>query len=116
MRKEVIFAVIAGISIGLIVAVGTWKVARVVKKNTPMAQIKETPAPKKNLGLTIDTLKNYDVVTDNPVIKGLTTSGALTFGSSLQAIASILNASAGWLVQSCLGVCLNAFLSSSYSR
>lgn len=72
MRKEVIFAIIAGISIGLIVAVGTWKVARVVKKNTPAAQLKVTPSPKKNVGLTIDGPLDYDVVTKNPVIKGLT--------------------------------------------
>ncbi len=72
MRKEVLYAVVAGISIGLIAAFGTWRISKLVKiKPTPINKI-EVPTPKNIDTLTIDGLKNYDVVTDDPIIKGLT--------------------------------------------
>lgn len=71
MRKEVVLAILAGISIGLIAAFGTWRVTKMVKVTPPPAVKKETPAPKNVDSITIDGLKNYDVVTENPTIKGL---------------------------------------------
>jgi len=71
MRKEVIFAIIAGISIGLVVAFGTWKVSKIIKNNIPIVINKETPHPKNNVSISIDTLKDFDVVNENPIIKGL---------------------------------------------
>lgn len=70
MRKEVIFAVLAGISIGLVAAFGTWKVSKVVKASpTPIVR-KETPKAQPFFDLSITNIKNFDVVTENPTIKG----------------------------------------------
>lgn len=74
MRKELVFAIIAGISIGLVVAFGTWKVSKIIKKNAPIVINKETPSPKNNVSISIDILKDFDVVNKNPVIKGLTSA------------------------------------------
>jgi hypothetical protein len=72
MRKEVIFAILAGISIGLVAAFGTWRVSKLVKP-TPQSTTKtaKTTPQKKIDTVTIDNLKDYDVVTEIPTIKGL---------------------------------------------
>lgn len=71
MRKEVLYAILAGISIGLIAAFGTWKVSKLVKVTPPPVIKAQTPTPKVIDSISIDGYKNYDVVIDNPVIKGL---------------------------------------------
>ena len=71
MRKELVFAIIAGISIGLVVAFGTWNVSKIIKKNVVVVINKETPTPKNNIPISIDTLKDFDVFNKNPIIKGL---------------------------------------------
>lgn len=71
MRKELVFAIIAGISIGLVVAFGTWNVSKIIKKNVEVVINKETPTPKNNIPISIDTLKDFDVFNINPIIKGL---------------------------------------------
>lgn len=73
MRKEVVFAIFAGISIGLIVAFGAWRVTKAIKKNTQIIDIKKDTPPKNQVSLTISNLYDYDVVTDSKVkIVGLT--------------------------------------------
>jgi len=76
MRKEVLYAIIAGISIGLLAAFGTWRVSKLVKV-TPAPVTKKEVITTKNIdSVTIDGLKNYDVVIENPTIKGLYTPNA----------------------------------------
>lgn len=71
MRKEVLYAIVAGISIGLAVAFGTWKVSKLVKVTPAPIVKRESPTPKPVDTTTITNLKDYDVVTENPIIKGL---------------------------------------------
>ncbi len=71
MRKEVVFAILAGISIGLIAAFGTWRISKLVKVTPPPITKIETPKPKNLDTITIYGLKDYDVLTKNPIIKGL---------------------------------------------
>jgi hypothetical protein len=74
MRKELLYAIIAGISIGLIFAFGTWKISRAIKKDTPNVTVKKsTPSTKNSHSVSIDKLNNFDVVTESIVLSGLTT-------------------------------------------
>ncbi len=69
MRKEVIFAIVAGVAIGLIFAFGAWKTTQVIKSkstNRPN-QVKTTAEPKKNLTLTLDNLVDFEVFTKSPI-------------------------------------------------
>jgi len=68
MRKEIVFAIIAGISIGLIVAFGAWRVTRAIKKNVQVVDIKKDTSPKNQVSLTISNLYDYDVIT-SPTVK-----------------------------------------------
>lgn len=72
MRKEVIYAILAGISIGLFVAFGTWKMTKMIRKTPSISAKKATPNPQNISTLTIDNLKNFDILTNNPKINGLT--------------------------------------------
>lgn len=71
MRKEVVYAIVAGILIGLIVAFGTWRVSKIVKETPMPIAKKETLAPKIIDRISISNFTNYSVVNANPVIKGL---------------------------------------------
>lgn len=72
MRKELIFAIFAGVSIGLLIAFGAWKVGQSFKKSTITLDSKKTPPPAINTQLTLNDLINYDIVTKNPLtISGL---------------------------------------------
>lgn len=66
MRKEVFFAIVAGISIGLVIAFGAWKVTQTFKKTNIVDEIKKNIPPKNNISLTISNLYPYDVITDSP--------------------------------------------------
>lgn len=72
MRKELLYAIIAGISIGLIVAFGTWKISKVLKKDTPIVTRRETPTPKNIQSVSIDKYNNFDVVPQTITLSGLT--------------------------------------------
>lgn len=70
MRKEVVFAIIAGILIGLSMAFGTWKAIKLFKpKPTPPVK-KELPNLKTNNNLIVDTISDFDVITENLNISG----------------------------------------------
>lgn len=71
MRKEVFYAIIAGISIGLVAAFGTWKISRLVKVTPTPIIIDKTPTPTITNKIIINDLKDYDVVIENPIINGL---------------------------------------------
>ena len=70
MRKEVIYAILAGISIGLIAAFGTWRVSKLVKVTPSPVINKDIPTPENIINLTIENLNNFDVFNTNPLIKG----------------------------------------------
>ena len=64
MRKEVAFAVIAGVSIGLIIAFGSWRVTKTLKRKPITSEIQKTPPQKGNLVLDINNLSDYDIITE----------------------------------------------------
>ncbi len=69
MRKEVLFAIIAGIGAGLFLAFGVWKLTSKISKKvaispSPIVQ-NETPTPKPGFTITIASPKNSSVVTDS---------------------------------------------------
>jgi hypothetical protein len=86
MRKEVIFAIFAGIMLGLLVAFGIWRADNALKPavDTNLAtndnpQYSTTTAnssknsSQQNTDLAISSIESGDVFTENPVIlKGLT--------------------------------------------
>ncbi len=82
MRKEVIFAIFAGISIGLIFAFGAWKVAKILKPKPIVVTKKETPQTLIKTHLVIDNYKDFDVVTEDPTIKGISTPNSDIFIST----------------------------------
>lgn len=66
MRKEVFFAIVAGISIGLLIAFGAWKVTQVIKKNRPSSVEKKNIPPQNRIDLSISNLVDYDIIVDSP--------------------------------------------------
>lgn len=75
MRKEFIWAIFAGITFGIVVGFGVWRINSSLKPNN--TQIKPSPTPGPNtsteLKITLDKPENEDVVTDNSVtVSGLT--------------------------------------------
>lgn len=72
MRKEVIYAVIAGITIGLIAAFGVWRLSKLIYKKQPTITKQQAPNPKNNLDIVIDSFSDFDVLTQNTnTIKGV---------------------------------------------
>lgn len=65
MRKETLFAILAGISIGLIFAFGSWKVIKNYKSKPQTTTPRPTPKINKDLFVTLDKTNDYDVVTTN---------------------------------------------------
>lgn len=79
MSKEIVIAVVAGSSLGLVIAFGIWKGNSLlkIKKDNPSAEmtISPNPTPNQNHEFKIVLAKpnNLDVITDTPVvISGLT--------------------------------------------
>lgn len=68
MRKEVILAILAGISIGLFFAFGVYKFTKKVKSRPISLVRQETPRPQNITALSINNLYNFDVITKNPFI------------------------------------------------
>jgi hypothetical protein len=67
MRKELIFAILAGVSIGLIVAFGAWRVTRALKKAPIAIDIKKNLPPKGQVQIAISNLYDFDVVNESPI-------------------------------------------------
>ena len=82
MRKEVLFAVIAGVIFGIIVAFGIWRANSALKSATTTSNssnISPTPSNKtpQEFDLAIVKPENDDVVTESPVIaSGVTGAGS----------------------------------------
>ncbi|MEK7168691.1 MAG: hypothetical protein AAB778_01645, partial [Patescibacteria group bacterium] len=73
MRKEVVFAIIAGVSIGLIIAFGAWKVTTAFKKSNVVENIKKNLPSQNNTSLSVSNLNDFDILTISPyVITGIT--------------------------------------------
>src|SRR3989344_20445 len=103
MRKEIVFATISGLLIGLLVAFGAWRVNSAVKPKTNGNSItsesintEKVPSPTEKLlpdGLTLSNLEDFDVITKSPVdITGITKTGsfvAISGESEDQIIASL---------------------------
>ncbi len=74
MRKEVIWATVIGISFGLIIAFGVWRINS--SFNSKDSNPDKTPAPQNNsseLKITLDKPQNDDVVTNTPItVSGIT--------------------------------------------
>jgi len=72
MRKEVWLAVIGGITLGLIIGFGVYRINFAFKKGGP-AQTSPTPTPNNQAGLTIAKPNYDDVITSLPLtISGIT--------------------------------------------
>lgn len=82
MRKEVIFAIFAGIVFGLVIAFGVWRTNSALKSkeanstqaeaSSPQGQTTDK-TPKEQLTLSLAKPQDYDVITQNPVeISGVT--------------------------------------------
>ncbi|HCR35621.1 hypothetical protein A2130_00855 [Candidatus Woesebacteria bacterium GWC2_33_12] len=73
MRKETILAILAGISIGLIFAFGSWRLIKNIKRNVPVSTSRPTPIQKTDLFVTLDKLSSFDVIVDKEYrLTGLT--------------------------------------------
>lgn len=77
MRKEVIFAIAAGIIVGVVLALGIWRANTALSEpeNPQVASSsteQTTPTPSEMFGLTLSEPENLDVKTQNPtLISGL---------------------------------------------
>jgi hypothetical protein len=77
MRKEVIYAVIGGIILGLVVAFGVWRINSSIPKNKNQDINTQSPTPKSStpgeFKIVLDKPENDDVVTTDTVnVSGLT--------------------------------------------
>jgi hypothetical protein len=77
MRKEILFAILAGLVFGLIIAFGVWR-ANVALRPGDGASTEETPTPAPvSFGITIADPQNLQVITESPVtLSGITKPGA----------------------------------------
>lgn len=87
MRKEVVWAVMAGITLGLVVAFGVWRINSTVAKNKKIIIVEQTPIPSptapSELKIVIDKPLDNDVVTENSInVSGVTKASVwVTFSS-----------------------------------
>lgn len=79
MRKEILFAIIAGALFGLVIAFGIWKANSSIESNgaeveeTTTAVVNELPLATSEFSITIAKPEYNQVLTNNPVkISGLT--------------------------------------------
>lgn len=85
MRKEVIFAIVIGFTLGLVITFGIWTANKAIKQaqteqpSSETEQIPETPAPTpQEITLTITSPENNDLVsTENIEVSGKTSPGAI---------------------------------------
>ncbi|MEJ2347681.1 MAG: hypothetical protein P8Y17_00570 [Patescibacteria group bacterium] len=77
MRKEILFAILAGLVFGLIIAFGVWR-ANIALMPGGSDSTEETPTPTPvAFGITIADPQNLQVITESPVtISGITKPGA----------------------------------------
>ncbi|QQS39512.1 hypothetical protein IPM62_02780 [Candidatus Woesebacteria bacterium] len=78
MRKEVLLAIIAGVSFGLIIALGVWRANNAFSTKPEEVEIVEEEKlaldEDNTVGISVSDPENYDVITISPVnIVGVTT-------------------------------------------
>lgn len=85
MRKEVLLAIVAGISIGLVIAFGAWKVSQFIRKPSISQTDNKNLPPQNQINLSISNLYDYDVLTDSPyIISGISKSNARIVVSTVE--------------------------------
>ena len=77
MRKEVIWAIVAGIALGLVVAFGVWRINSTVTSNKKVVEVQVTPSPTPQgpteFKIVIDKPNSNDVFTEEVVtVSGVT--------------------------------------------
>jgi len=79
MRKEILFAILAGIAFGVIVAFGIWRANTALKPQEPPTNQEQTQTQEAgNLNLTISKPENLEVMTESTAtIEGLTSPNLL---------------------------------------
>lgn len=83
MRKEVLFAVLAGSVLGLIIAFGIYRANLLMKRNPAPPASEQTPAPASALNIALAKPENEDVLTQAPVeFSGITKPNAWTIVST----------------------------------
>ena len=65
MRKEVVFAIIAGLGLGLVIAFGAWRANQVLSP-TDTNKAESSPTPKPEFGITLAAPPPFSVLTDTP--------------------------------------------------
>jgi len=78
MRKEILFAILAGAIFGLIIAFGVWRANLALKPAKAPSVTQDTPEEKaEEFGLTIAKPQNSQVITNAPVtVTGITSAGS----------------------------------------
>ena len=83
MRKEILFAILAGGLFGLVIAFGIWRANLSIKSNKEQATESavtpaETPSSPEQIGITVYKPDNNQVVSTSPaLVSGVTTPKAL---------------------------------------
>lgn len=76
MRKEIIFAILAGLVLGVIIAFGVWRANTVLKSETSDGSIEtlnDSSLSSQSSGLTVASPETDDVITESPIlVSGLT--------------------------------------------
>lgn len=74
MKKELFFAIAAGLILGLIIAFGIWRVNKTIAPSDNQSSISQaTPTPDTGFSITIANLEDLDVITESPFkISGIT--------------------------------------------
>ena len=82
MRKEVLFAILAGSFLGLVIAFGIYRANLMMKRSDNSTSTKQTPSPASGLNITVAKPVNEDVLTQAPVeFSGITKAGVWTIVS-----------------------------------
>lgn len=73
MRKEVLFAILAGLTLGLIIAFGIYRANVALSPKNQDQQRPSSPTPKPEFVITLASPSDLDVFTENPVtLSGIT--------------------------------------------
>ena len=75
MRKELFFAIGAGLILGLIIAFGIWRVNKTItpSNNTQNPTSEASPTPNVGFSITLSNVEDLDVITESPFkITGIT--------------------------------------------
>ncbi|MCJ7805704.1 hypothetical protein MUP46_03625 [Patescibacteria group bacterium] len=82
MRKEVLFAILAGSFLGLVIAFGIYRANLMMKRSDNSTSTKQTPPPASGLNIAVAKPANEDVLTQAPVeFSGITKAGVWTIVS-----------------------------------